>query len=324
MTVTDPPPAARTPLVSVILPTYNRAALLRQAVDSVLAQTLRDWELVVADDGSTDDTTEYLTGLADERVRWVKLGHRGSPARARAAALRIATGTWIAFLDSDDLWLPGKLEAQLCYLTANACRWSYTGYQLVDLDGAPVTRRQWGPDSTRSGWILEQLLTFGVSASMPTLMAERSLLDEVGGIDETIGIRDDYDLTLRLAAQSEVCAVPDALTLVRDHAERTTSRRRRAELFRDTARVFEKAARAGTSRTTRKLCARQRAIQLAAMGRALAEEGSRRDAVTVIARALAAAPLSGPVLRAAASSWLSLFRPINRSRATPSGLEQRR
>jgi glycosyltransferase involved in cell wall biosynthesis len=307
--MSDQASAIRAPTVSVVLPTYNRLPLLQEAVASVLQQTFGDWELIVADDGSTDGTADYLSGLGDPRVRGCVLDHRGSPARARAAALRVARGEWIAFLDSDDLWVPNKLELQLACLTdSRVARWGYTGYQLVDLQGAPVQRRQWRPDFPHSGWILERLLTFETSASIPTVVVHRSLLDEVGGIDETIGIRDDYDLAVRLAARSEACAVPDALTLVRDHGGRTTAERRPADLVRDTARVFDKVARTTASRRVRALCIRQRGIQLSELARVLSREGSHREALTAIARALADAPLAIRVWRSAALSVLRLLR----------------
>src|SRR5690242_15593078 len=94
------------PEVSIILPTYNRLPLLRKAVDSVLAQTYRDFELVVVDDGSTDGTRDYLAAIEDPRVRPIWLEHRGDLTVARSAGLRHVHGEWVAFLDSDDLWLP--------------------------------------------------------------------------------------------------------------------------------------------------------------------------------------------------------------------------
>src|SRR2546421_610268 len=101
--------------VSVILPTYDRLPLLREAVESVRAQTWADWELVVIDDGSTDGTAEYLTELAsvDPRVRVLRRPHRGNPARLRNEAVAASTGEYVAFQDSDDVWEPEKLARQL-------------------------------------------------------------------------------------------------------------------------------------------------------------------------------------------------------------------
>ncbi|HWG66238.1 MAG TPA: glycosyltransferase family 2 protein, partial [Rhodanobacteraceae bacterium] len=126
------------PEVSIVLSTYNRLPLLRRSVDSVIAQTFRDWELIVVDDGSTDDTREYLEAIEDPRVRPIWLEH-GGVTWARNAGLRLARGKWVAFHDSDDLWLPEKLEWQLQRVTAHpACRWSYTGYSFIDTNGTPL------------------------------------------------------------------------------------------------------------------------------------------------------------------------------------------
>jgi glycosyltransferase involved in cell wall biosynthesis len=297
------------PTVSVVLPTYNRHQLLRQAIDSVVSQTFRDWELIVVDDGSTDGTRDYLTGLRDDRVQRIFLDHGGSPARARTAALRAARGTWVAFLDSDDLWLPEKLALQVEQLTAHpACQWGYAGYRLIDVDGQPASFRPPTPLHFSSGWILEDLLTRKASPAIQTLIVRRSLFDEIGGFDETVGLREDADLMLRLAARSQAWAVPETLALVRDHADRSTRGRRLADLFDDNERVFRKAARAATSQTVRRLCTRECAIQLASKARALSGEGQQSPAFAALARGLQDAPLAGPVWRAIAACTLRALR----------------
>jgi glycosyltransferase involved in cell wall biosynthesis len=101
--------------VSVIIPTYNRAELISQAIDSVLAQTVPAHEIIVADDGSTDDTAAVVAAYGD-RVRYLALPHRGQPAATRNAGIRAATGVLLAFLDSDDLFLPDKLARQIAAL----------------------------------------------------------------------------------------------------------------------------------------------------------------------------------------------------------------
>jgi GT2 family glycosyltransferase len=221
----------------------------------------------------------------------------------------LARGEWIAFLDSDDIWLPNKLALQLEQLAERpSYRWSYTRYDLVDLHASPTALPGPGADTAPSGWILQELLTFKVSASITTILVRRSLLDEVGGIDETIGLRDDYDLTLRLAARGEVVGITERLTVVRHHAERTTAQRRPSELFRDNARVFQKAARAATSESLRRLCTRQCAIQLASMARALCDDRQHRAVFVTLARALKMAPLSAAVWRTTARCALQTIR----------------
>ena len=107
------------PLVSIILPTYNREVLLRRALESVLAQTYDLWELLVVDDGSTDGTRAYLQTLTDTRVRAILREHCGNAGAVRNAGCRTARGSYLAFLDSDDQWLPEKLALQIADLHAH-------------------------------------------------------------------------------------------------------------------------------------------------------------------------------------------------------------
>lgn len=283
----------RTPEVSVVLPTWNRLPLLRKAVDSVLAQTHRDFELVIVDDGSTDGTRDYLAAVGDSRVRPIWLEHRGDLTSARSAGLRHVHGEWVAFLDSDDLWLPEKLALQLQRLAAHpTCRWSYTGYLLVDADERPLSERSALLGPPLSGYILEPLLRFEVAVAVQAMLVQRSLIDEIGGFDEMIPIRSDYDFALRLAARSEVCSLPENLTWIREHAGRTTARLRHVDLYADQERVFRKAARAAANHRIRTLCLRQCATQLVGQASALSREGSHRAALAALLRAMRFAPLS--------------------------------
>src|SRR5688572_8935758 len=138
------------PAVSIILPVYNRLGFLAATVDRVFAQTRSDWELIVADDGSDEETQAWLRRLAtDPRVRVVRLAHSGNPAAVRNAALREARGDFVAFLDSDDLWLPQKLQGQLDALAARPqCGWSYCAFIRIDAHDAPLVdepARAWRP-----------------------------------------------------------------------------------------------------------------------------------------------------------------------------------
>ena len=147
------------PTVSIILPTYDGTPFLRLAIDSVFAQTFADWELIVADDGSGEETTTYLRGLESSRVRVLYFMHSGRPSRARNAALEAATGRYVAFMDSDDLWEPNKLARQLSAMHAEQrCEWSYTAFTIVDAEGTPLAsecHRRWTP---HGGHIFEEVV----------------------------------------------------------------------------------------------------------------------------------------------------------------------
>jgi len=208
------------PAVSIILPTFNRLELLRPAIDSVLAQTFNDWDLIIADDGSGEETQAYLGALeSSRRIKVLRLPHTGNPSAVRNAALREAKGDYIAFLDSDDLWRPAKLERQIASLRrSERCRWSYTGYDLIDdTGGSCATPDAWAIVPYR-GAILEPLLAHRVQIWTPSVVVERRLVEQLGGFDERLVVFEDIELWWRLACYSEIDLIDEPLTLVRRSA----------------------------------------------------------------------------------------------------------
>ena len=229
------------PEVSIILPTFDRLHYLRPTLASVFAQTLEDWELLIADDGSNTDTRAFLEALDDPRVKIQWLPHSGKPAVARNAALREAQGKYIAFLDSDDLWLPKKLETQIGSLRRHGNRrWSYTRFVLVDASGNPTPWARGAGWPVPDGRIFEKLVRSETVIALPSVIACRELLEQAGGFDPDLVMCEDYDLWLRLAAHSEVDAIDEPLTLVTRHAEHSGSE---IISFQDCKRVFEKVLR---------------------------------------------------------------------------------
>ncbi len=130
-------PSKIEPVVSIVMPAYNAAATIAESIDSVLAQSFGDWELLIVDDGSTDNTAEIVKYyISDARVKLLSTaGARSGPAKARNVALNVACGEFIAFLDSDDLWLPKKLDRQLQFMREENCVFSFTAYQKIDPQG---------------------------------------------------------------------------------------------------------------------------------------------------------------------------------------------
>ncbi len=303
------------PTVSVVIPTYNRTALLREAVDSVFAQTYGDWELLIADDGSGEETRGYLASLDDPRVAVIQNPNGGGgPGAMRNLGIGRARGEWIAFLDSDDLWLPDKLAMQVSRLQLHpACDWSCTAFDFIDASRARVPQRAGVAYDARGGWILERLLTFDAAASIQTLMVRRSLLMELGGFDEQFSSRADYELELRLATRSAICALPEALTLIRQHDARMTVTGHLSAMLDENARAFHKTERAASSSTVRRLCRRQRAVQLATMVGVASRAGRHREAFASLRGALTQRPLSGRVWR---SALAALLRAVLRVRPT--------
>ena len=117
-------------LVSIIMPSFNTGKYITETIESVLAQSYKNWELIIVDDCSSDNTDEIVsTYLSDDRIHYLKNEKNSGAAFSRNIALRKAKGKWIAFLDSDDLWLPEKLELQLAYMKKNNYAFSYTDYR---------------------------------------------------------------------------------------------------------------------------------------------------------------------------------------------------
>jgi glycosyltransferase involved in cell wall biosynthesis len=206
-----------TPLVSIILPTYNRPAFLEQALASVYAQTFNDWELIVADDGSEPETCALLAGLSSPRVRVLWLPHSGNAPAVRNRALTHARGEYVAFLDSDDVWMPEKLERQLASLRERpARRWGCTAFMQTDAEGKPLPAARQRPPP-KEGWILEDLVAGAATVAQSSVLVERVLLSLVGGYDPKLPVCGDLELWVRLAAHSEVDVIVEPLTHVRRH-----------------------------------------------------------------------------------------------------------
>ncbi len=230
-----------TPVISIVMPTFNRLQFLRPAVDSVFAQTFTDWELIIADDGSGAETRTYLQGLDDPRVTVLWLPHTGKPSVVSNIALREARGEFVAFLDSDDLWLPKKLETQLESLRERPeRRWSYTKFAVVDGSSRPIVAARIRDWPTPSGWILEKLLEETTVIAQPSVVVSRQLLEQLGAFDEELVMCYDDELWFRLAAHSEIDGIDEPLTLIRRHEHHSGGD---MIAWRDRRRVFEKALR---------------------------------------------------------------------------------
>lgn len=122
-------------LISIIMPSYNTAAFIADSIKSVLKQTYTNWELIIVDDCSTDNTDEVVSSFDDSRIKFFKNDKNSGAAASRNKALKEASGDYVAFLDSDDLWLPSKLEKQLTFMKNNMFYFSYTCYERMDENG---------------------------------------------------------------------------------------------------------------------------------------------------------------------------------------------
>ena len=271
------------PQVSVLMPTFDRLQFLPAAIESVFAQTLTDWELIIADDGSGEETRAYLRSIADPRVRVLWMPHSGRPSVMLNAALREARGNHVAFLDSDDVWLPHKLERQVASLQrCPARRWSCTAFALIDAAGRPLAAARAGWPAA-SGWVRDHLLTDAVIA-MPSVVATRSLLEQAGPFDEALVMNYDGDLWLRFAELSELDGIDEPLTFVRRHGMHGGSD---IIAWRDLRRVVEKALRATGDAQFAALLREQRAVTSGGLARSEALYGTRIEVLRTLAGSVA-------------------------------------
>lgn len=133
-------------LVSIIMPSWNTGRFIAESIQSVIDQTYTNWELIIVDDCSTDNTDEVVTRFKDERIKYFHNKKNSGAALTRNRAMRVAQGEWIAFLDSDDLWMPEKLEHQINFMKENNYTLSYTEYERIDEDSVPLGIYVSGPD----------------------------------------------------------------------------------------------------------------------------------------------------------------------------------
>ena len=224
---TDAPGDQARPLVSVIIPTFNRAELTTEAVDSVLAQTYTGFELIVVNDGAMDDTAERLTAYG-KRLKVLNQANQGVSA-ARNAGIRSATGDLVALLDSDDLWLPRKLETQVAFFRDNPQALICQTEEIWIRNGKRVNpgKRHTKP----SGDIFEKSLALCL-VSPSAVMMKKDLFSEVGFFDETLPACEDYDLWLRIACRYPVHLIETPLIVKRGGHEDQLSRMPELDKYR--------------------------------------------------------------------------------------------
>ena len=220
------------PLVSVIIPTYNRAAYLQKALQSVNEQTYQTLEIIVIDDGSTDGTRKMLEGYGGQ-LRYFYQENRGISG-ARNSGIKKAHGEYIAFLDSDDFWLPDKTEQQLALfmqhpeygLVASRCA-------SIRLDGSYREKNRPG----RSGWVLDDLFKANFIRTSAA-MVKQECFNTIGLFDEDLKECEEYDLWLRIAARYPMGFINKSLAVYVDNPDGVSTDSLTGRLFR--LRVLEK------------------------------------------------------------------------------------
>jgi glycosyltransferase involved in cell wall biosynthesis len=269
------------PTVSVVIPTYNSARYLEDAVDSVLAQSFKSLEVIVIDDGSNDDTGAVM-GRYGASVRYISQHNQGVAA-ARNHGIEHSRGRYVAFLDADDIWLPHKIQRQLQALEERPeCRLCYSEFAVASSDLAPLDVERLTP----SGLALEDLLMRGnVIGSPSTVLSERSLLIEVGCFDIGLSQCADWDLWVRIAANTEILFLEECLVTYRKHSESMSNNIPLLE--RDSLRVLEKGfAMSGVPASLRSQIRKARARNYMVVAGSYLHAGSYRDFLRCAARAV--------------------------------------
>jgi len=219
------------PNVSVIIPVYNRFEMAKEAVSSVLGQTYRDFEVIIVDDGSIDMTEALAVYFKDDRrVKYIKLKHSGMPGFVRNKGVEISIGKYLAFLDSDDLWVDSKLDKQVKYLENNI------SYRVVHTREAWIrsgkTISQSGFNHKRFGNVFSDALIKCIIGPS-TVLLEKNLYEELGGFRDDLEIAEDYELWLRLTNSNTVGYINDALITKRaGHIGQLSEKYGQIEIFR--------------------------------------------------------------------------------------------
>jgi glycosyltransferase involved in cell wall biosynthesis len=204
-----------TPTASVVVPTHDRSDLLLQTLASVIAQVGVDLEIVVVDDGSTQDVAGAIATLAEDRIRVVRNERPVGVAGARNRGIEHARGEWIGFVDDDDLWAPDKLGSQLEALEATGRRWAYTGAVNITAAGEVIGGAPPPPPEEVAASLPRRNTVPGGGSSV---VAARSLIDEVGGFDPSLYNTEDWDMWIRMARAGVPAWVPRPLLAYRVHA----------------------------------------------------------------------------------------------------------
>lgn len=194
--------------VSVVLPTYNRAGMVQKAVESVLAQTYKNFELIIVDDASTDNTEDVVGSIKDDRIRYYKLETNKGPAGARNEGVEWASYDLVAFQDSDDEWLPKKLEKQVW-----ALEHAPAGVGMVYHPFYREGQGAWPKPQTESFYRgnIFQLLLYGNVVDAPAMFLRRAAFLELGGFAENLRCLEDYEFALRFAYKYKIEFVNEVL-----------------------------------------------------------------------------------------------------------------
>ncbi len=265
------------PLISVIIPSYNCARYVGQAIDSVLAQTYKNIEIIVVDDGSKDETEKAVKPYVN-RVTYIKK-QNGGPASARNVGLTKAKGELIGFLDADDLWLPDKLTRQLKVLQENprVGLVSCSSYQ-IDLTGKIIGEYKYvnptDPQQFCRGFFMRNMVGGGSSS-----LVRKECFDKLGGFDETLRGTEDWDMWRRIAMVYDVCFVEDFLIHSRIVPNSVSSAANAAKMLENELKLLNKIFTSKTYRPGLILKLRSYSLRYYVAAKGFREAGAHHQAL---------------------------------------------
>jgi glycosyltransferase involved in cell wall biosynthesis len=198
--------------VTVVIPTYNRERDIKRAVESVLSQTYRELKVIIVDDGSTDNTEQIVRSIHDTRIKYIKCETNSGPSAARNLGIQCAKGEYIAFLDSDDEWLPSKLEKQVALLRSLSDSFGICHTGAVFLKNG-FNKTVFKPSPQSSGNIYKQFVLSKISFVTPSLLFRRSCIERVGLFDVNLWQAEDADLLLRTLKDNNLAVIQEPLVV---------------------------------------------------------------------------------------------------------------
>jgi glycosyltransferase involved in cell wall biosynthesis len=224
----EPAHLGKNPLVSVIIPVYNGERYLTETLNSVIAQTEQNWEIIAVNDGSSDRSQALLDEAATrdpDRIRVVSVSN-GGVSRARNAGVSVARGTYIAFLDQDDLWMPEKLDRQIGQFRSDGTLGiSFTNESIIDDSGAVLREKVLTFTGKRNRGCVFRHLVFDNFIAISSVMLRRELFLGIGGFDPQYSLAEDYDFLLKAVKKVPVDYIDVPLLLYREHGESGTHKR---------------------------------------------------------------------------------------------------
>ena len=230
-------------LVSIIMPTYNSANYIEASVQSVINQSYSCWELLIVDDCSTDQTVSIIKKYQDVRIHYIRNSKNSGAAYSRNQALKVASGKWIAFLDSDDLWKCDKLERQIAFMKKNNYHISYTKYEEISVDGSPQNIIVGGPT------VVSKMSIFNYCwMGCLTVMYDREFIGQVQIVN--IAKNNDYALWLKICKKANCYLLDEVLAEYRKGRSGSISTHSYGQLIKWHYRVFRLSEQQGIMRSS--------------------------------------------------------------------------